>query len=287
MVSAIQSELDDKATTQPRTTILGLTRRQRVTAIEELRVGLATWRLGQLLAWQDIKQRYRRSTLGPIWLTISSGFQMLIMGIMSSFLFNSPMEKSLPFVCAGSIFWTLIVNTINEGGSLFLNASGYITQIKIFYSTFFVQIIIRNVIVFFHSIVVYIAIALYYSVAPSIDILLWPLGFILSLLFIEWVVVIVSIASVRYRDLPLIVQNIFTILFWLTPVMYFPQQLGVNLYIVEYNPLTHFIALLRDPLLGGSPSLNDWLICISVTVVGWIIAFWFFARFRSRIVYWL
>jgi ABC-type polysaccharide/polyol phosphate export permease len=267
--------------------MLGLTQQQVVTAADDIRVGIIRWRLGRLLAWQDIKQRYRRSTLGPIWLTLTSGIQMLVMGVMSSFLFNTPIDKSLPYVCAGGLFWALITNTVNEGGMLFLAAAGYITQIKICYTTFFVQIIIRNVIVFLHSFVIYICVALYYSVAPSMALLLWPVAFALVLVCIEWIVLIVSIISARYRDTPLIVQNIFTVLFWLTPVMYFPEQLGGKARLIEFNPLAHMIELLRAPLLGGYPSLGNWLVCIGVAIFGWAMAFLFFARFRSRIVFWL
>jgi len=67
-------------------------------AVADMRSGIAAWRLSRLLAWQDIKQRYRRSTLGPIWLTLSSGVQMLTMSMLTSFLFNAPIQKSIPFV---------------------------------------------------------------------------------------------------------------------------------------------------------------------------------------------
>ena len=267
--------------------MMGLTRRQIVRAADDMYVGIIGWQLGRLFAWQDIKQRYRRSTLGPIWLTLSTGIQVLVMGIVSGFLFNTPMEKSLPYVCVGGLFWGLITNTINEGGTLFISTSSYITQIKICYTTFFIQIIFRNAIVFFHSFVIYILVALYFSIVPSIDIILWPAALLLNLICIESMVIIVSIISARYRDIPMIVQNVFTLLFWLTPIMYFPDQLGSHGKLVNFNPITHLIAIVRDPLLGGRPTLSDWLICICLAVVGWIVAFLFFARFRSRIVFWL
>ena len=83
------------------------------------------------------------------------------------------------------------------------------------------------------------------------------------------------------------ITNIITVLFWVTPLMYFPEQLGQKRFIADYNPFTHMIALVREPLLGGAPTLNDWLVVLTLTVVGWTGTFLFFARFRSRIVYWL
>lgn len=267
--------------------MFGLTRRQVDLACADLVAGIVGWRLGALFAWQDIKQRYRRSTLGPIWLTLSSGIQMLVMGTMSSLLFNTPVHKSLPYVCAGGLFWALITSTINEGGTLLISVSSYITQIKISFSTFFTQILIRNTIVFAHSFIIYVFVAVYFGVIPGLGIVLWPLAILLNLICIAWMVVIVSIVSARYRDIPMIVQNMFTFLFWLTPIMYFPEQLGKNGFILEFNPLTHMIAIMRDPLLGYPSNLVNWGVCIGIAVCGWGTAFLLFARFRGRIVYWL
>ena len=64
--------------------MLSLTWRHVGSAVDDLRDGIFSWRLSQFLAWQDIKQRYRRSTLGPIWLTLSFGIQILTMGVLSA-----------------------------------------------------------------------------------------------------------------------------------------------------------------------------------------------------------
>jgi len=257
------------------------------TAVDDLRTGICSWRLSQFLAWQDIKQRYRRSTLGPIWLTLSFGVQMLTMGILSSFLFNSPFSKSLPFVCAGMLFWTLITQMITDGAALFVTTSRYITQIKCPLSLFVAQAVWRNVIVAAHNVTIYIVIAVFLAVIPGPSLLLWPLGFVLDMICLSWIVLVTAVVSARYRDIPMIIQNVLTILFWFTPLMYFPEQLGSKRFIADYNPFTHMIALVRAPLMGGAPTLDDWLVVLALTVVGWAGTFLFFARFRARVVYWL
>jgi lipopolysaccharide transport system permease protein len=256
-------------------------------AVVDLRGGIAAWRLARLMAWQDIKKRYRRSTLGPIWLTLSSAIQMLTISCLSSFLFNSSFRTTLPFVCAGMLFWGMISQTINDGSNLFLSTSSYLIQIKRPLTLFVIQSIWRNTIVLAHNSVIYIVIAIILVVIPGPAILAWPLGFVLNLLCLSWMTLFVAIVSVRYRDVPVIIQNILGIVFWFIPLMYFPEQLGSKRYIVDYNPLTHMITLLRAPLIGGVPSLDDWLVTLSVAGLGWIGTFLFFARFRARVVYWL
>jgi ABC-type polysaccharide/polyol phosphate export permease len=272
---------------EPPLLMLAMTARQLDLAAGDLRTGISSWRLSHFLAWQDIKQRYRRSTLGPIWMTLSFGIQIFTMGFLGAFLFGTALQKSLPYVCAGMIIWGLVTQTVNEGAGLFVASARYITQIKCPLSVFLLQTIWRNLIIGGHNVAIYVGIALFFAVVPSSSMMLWPLGLFLVVICLSWMALIAGVISARYRDVPLIIANFFSVLFWLTPLMYFPEQLGRKRFIADYNPFTHMIALVREPLLGGKPTLNDWLVVLALTILGWVGTFVFFARFRSRIVYWL
>ena len=68
------------------------------------------WRQNELwlqLGWQDIKQRYRRSTLGPLWITIATGVMALALGLLYSMLFQISVREFLPHVTVGFIIWGL------------------------------------------------------------------------------------------------------------------------------------------------------------------------------------
>ena len=49
-------------------------------AIDDLVGGLRDWRFWTTVGWYDIKQRYRRTTLGPFWITISMGIMTGALG---------------------------------------------------------------------------------------------------------------------------------------------------------------------------------------------------------------
>ena len=53
------------------------------------------------LGWQDIKQRYRRSVLGPFWITIATGTTAVAMGGLYSKLFKLELSEHLPYVTLG------------------------------------------------------------------------------------------------------------------------------------------------------------------------------------------
>ena len=78
------------------------------------------------LGWQDIKQRYRRSILGPFWITIATGTTAVAMGILYSSLFNLDVAEFLPYVTLGFIVWNMISGAILEGAEVFISNEGLI-----------------------------------------------------------------------------------------------------------------------------------------------------------------
>jgi lipopolysaccharide transport system permease protein len=75
--------------------------------------------------------------------------------------------------------------------------------------------------------------------------------------------------------------------FFITPVIWIPDQLGERAYLALFNPFTYFLELIREPLLGRIPDAHTWALALAVTVVGCAATALVFSRFRSRVPYWL
>ena len=88
----------------------------------EVLVGFRAWRVWVVLGWNDIRQRYRRSVLGPFWITLSMGIFILMLGIIYSRLFHTPIGTYLPFLSVGYIIWGFISSVTNEAALLFTRA---------------------------------------------------------------------------------------------------------------------------------------------------------------------
>lgn len=67
-------------------------------AVRDLTDGFARHELWLHLGWQDIKQRYRRSVLGPFWITIATGTTAVAMGG----LYSSCSSWTWPSTCPTS-----------------------------------------------------------------------------------------------------------------------------------------------------------------------------------------
>ena len=102
-------------------------------AITDLRDGGYKWRVWLLLAYQDIKLRYRRSVLGPLWLTISMAITVYSMGFLYGHLFHIELQFYFPYLVSGMIVWTLVSTQVTDLSEAFVLSDSLIKQIKLPY----------------------------------------------------------------------------------------------------------------------------------------------------------
>lgn len=252
--------------------------------------GLQKWRIWYLLAYQDIKLRYRRSTLGPFWLTISMAITVYTMGFLYAHLFRTSLAEYYPYLVAGMITWALISSVITDLLDTFTLSDGLIKQIKLPYTLYIHRSIARNFIIFFHNLLVIIPIYFIFSAGTKINLnsLLVIPG--LAILYVNAFIygLILAMLGARYRDISMVIRSLVQIIFFVTPVLWSPNILQHNQQQLVYiNPFYSFIELIRAPLLGTAPTSLTWMITTLCTLIGAMICVKMFIPRRSRIIYWL
>ena len=202
------------------------------------------------LARADIRQRYRRSTLGPFWITISTGIMVATMGIIFGQVFKAPMAELLPFLAAGLVIWSFISSTLTEATEVFVGAQAIIRQLPIPLFVHVVRLLAKNFYIFLHNIV---------------------------------------IVCSRFRDLTQIVASLLQIFFYLTPIIWLPSLLPekTSMMVLTGNPFFHLIEVVRAPLLNQVPTSLNWIFTIVFAILGWLFTIFIFNRYRSKIAYWL
>lgn len=242
-----------------------------------------------MLGWQDVRQRYRRSSLGPFWLTISMGIMIATIGIVFGQIFKAPMAEFLPFLAAGMIIWNFISSVVAEGCNSFISAEGIIKQLPIPLFVHVLRMIWRNMLILAHNLIILPLVFLAVMKSLHWVVLLAIPGFIVLIINLTWVSVILGVICARYRDLPQMVLSITQIIFYLTPIMWMPSYLPqrAGLYLLDFNPVYHFLQITRGPLLGIVPSSQSWLICSIFSVIGWVLALWIYGHYKRRIAFWI
>ncbi len=256
-------------------------------AFSDIAGGLAMWRLWIQLGWNDILQRYRRSMLGPFWLTASMAIMVAALGFVYSKIFGIPLADFIPFLCVGLLIWGFISTIITEAGTLFTGSESYIKQIRLPYSLYVYRFIWSKVIIFAHNFVIYIGVMIFFWTTPGWVALLAIPGFALLCLNGALTTLYTGMISARFRDIPPIVASVIQIVFFVTPIMFKPEVLKSHEYIALINPFQHLIEVVRAPLLGTVPTTLNYVVVLGVTALNLIVALAFFARFRVRISYWI
>lgn len=263
-------------------------------AVDDLVSG---WRQRQLwghLGWQDIRQRYRRSVLGPLWITISMAVTAVALGLLYSQLFGQPIKTFLPYVTVGFIVWGFIQGCVNEGTEVFIANEGLIKHLPSPISVHIYRLVWRQALFFVHNLAVYFVMLAVFRIPVNWSILLAIPAFALLVLNGAWVALVVGIISTRFRDIPPVTQSIVQLMFFMTPIVWIYDDLlskGGNITararLVEFNPFLHFIEIIRRPMLGQSFEARYWIVVAVITVVGWTLALVFLRNYRARVSYWV
>ncbi|RFC62321.1 ABC transporter permease [Fulvimarina endophytica] len=255
-------------------------------AWQDLREGIAMRELWIFLGWRDVRKHYRRSVIGPFWLTLSMGIMVGSLGFLYSQIFGTDISTYLPFLAVGFILWGYISGTITAACNVFSGAAASIRQIRLPFSVYIYQFVWSQLINLSHNFLIYFIVLVLFSIPIGWSVFLFLPAMALYILNGVFFVMILGPLCARFRDIPMIVGSIVQVIFFMTPILWSAEQIPDRVAFVALNPFYHFIEIARDPLLGGTGTLTNWLACVGMTIVLGVIATLFFARFRSRIAYW-
>ncbi|MGY1735192.1 galactan export ABC transporter permease subunit Wzm/RfbD [Geodermatophilus sp. SYSU D00684] len=264
-------------------------------AVADLRRGWEQRTLWGHLGWQDIRQRYRRSVLGPIWITISMAVTAVALGILYSGLFDIELSRFLPHVLVGFIVWNFISGCINEGSEVFIANEGLIKHLPAPLSVHVYRLVWRQTLFFAHNLIVYLVMLLVFPQPLKWTAVAVLPAFVLLALNGAWVSLAVGVITARFRDILPITQSVVQLAFFLTPIVWIYDELvnspnpaiAERARLAEFNPFLHFVEIIRRPLLGQDQELRYWVVVLSITVAGWAFTMFVMRRYRSRVSYWV
>jgi ABC-type polysaccharide/polyol phosphate export permease len=239
------------------------------------------------MARQDVKLRYARSVIGPLWITITMALYVMALGFVFGGLFGASIKDVVPWIALGMIAWNLLANILTEASIVLVQNRGLLLQAKLSVSLFILVVLVRNAIISAHHLVIYLLLIVVGLLSLSWSIL-WisislPLIFVAAFGVAMWA----ALMSARFHDLPPFFASLTTVGFLFVPVMWRPSDLQRYRAIADWNPLTHVLAALRDPLLGITPSALS-LFVLGITALGcFLLGLLTLGYARRRVMFWI
>lgn len=263
-------------------------------AVKDLTSGFGQHELWLQLGWQDIKQRYRRSTLGPLWITIATGVMALALGVLYSVLFQQDLEDFLPHVTVGLIMWGFISASIKEGAEVFIENEGLIKQLPSALSVHVYRLVWKQLLFLSHNMVIYIVLMMVFPRSLGWQGLLVFPALLLLIINGVWVAMFFGMIATRFRDVAPLLESLVQLAFYMTPIVWTTDTLYAQggavkdrAKIAELNPLYHYLEIVRAPLIGKPLAGYHWWIVLGATAAGVALTLVAMRQFRARIAYWV
>lgn len=256
-------------------------------ALDDLLDALRRFHLWIALGNMEIRQRYKRSLLGPFWITMNMGVLIFGIGYIYANVFQSLHSSYIPFLAAGIITWNLIGGSLGEGANCFIAAGPIIKNITISKLIHLFHCMWRNVIIALHNGLIMVPVYLLYGGFPGWGILAVIPGALILLLFLVAASALLAVLSARYRDVPPAIAGFLQLAFFATPIIWEADSLSRHPWIVNLNPFFHMVECIRAPLLQGTVPITSFAVTGGLAVLVGLAALAAYARARRKIVFWL
>ena len=256
-------------------------------AIDDFRRAISRPRFVWTMVRSTFLAQYRGATLGAFWITLTTLATITGLAVVYAQILGEPLDAFFGYVAAGVIVWSLLADLVLGGTSALVDGSVVYRQAPLPRSIFVLRMVGLALVSFAFRIPVLIGVLAFSGTFPAIlDSILAVLG--LCLIVVSGVAFgfLAGTVGARFRDLGQLVGAALMFAFFLTPIFWQPGRLGRFEFIVDYNPLHHFIHTIRGPLLGLDGVMGSFLWAGGVTIVLTLTGAFVFGAFARRLSYW-
>ena len=251
---------------------------------------IRNWRVWFHLGMADIRNRFARSFVGPLWIVLNLGLWVGGIGVIYAALYRQEIHQYLPFLTIGFVIWNFLTQTITDGGNAFVFAEGYIKQFTYPKQIYVLRVLVNSVVPLMIGTVIFFIVTLLLANPMGWGVF-WAIpGFVMVLIAAYLHASIMAYASVRFRDLPHGMTSLLQVLFFVTPIM-FPvsilKERGLD-FIYQLNPLYYLIEVAREPMINLRPASTEvYAITAAYLIFLFIVTIAVAKRFDKRVVYML
>ena len=258
-------------------------------ALRDLAAGLQRWRTWTYLGIEAVKNQYRRTVIGPWWITLQTVAYVIGLGVIFGQILHQPLRHFLPYVAVGYIYFMLLSGLTRATSQSFANAASTMKSTRQPLSALILKDVTIEFIQFGHNILIYLVFVAMGLVHPGLTFLLVVpvlLAIAVNGLFLGlWL----GTAVARFRDVSPLVMSLLQVLIFFTPVFYKTTDLtrGARHAFLDWNPFTYLLGAAREPMLGAHLTMPAYVGTLVVTLVNVVLGMYVFTRNRSRLPYWV
>lgn len=237
------------------------------------------------LIYKNLQLKYKHSALGFLWSLLHPFLYLLIFLAIFSTAF--PSIENYPLYClSGLVFWIYFSGGTNQLCIVFIKNAHLIKALNVPKTIYPLTELGSELVSFLLGLIPFMIIMYFMGLQMTWNLLYLIPVILLFSVFIFALGLILASLNVFFRDVGILWNTINPALFYLSPIAYsyniVPEQFK---FIVKYNPLYHFLEIVRNVLYDGTaPSMHYIGRCLLITGVASVLAFLIYRKTRNGFI---
>jgi len=204
------------------------------------------------LVGRELKGRYRGSLFGFLWTFLNPLMLLAVYALVFSVYFRIDMAHYAVFMFTGLLPWVFFSSCINEGAGAITEGGSLVTKVMFPLQVLPAVKVMANFVNYLLSLPILFAFYLFDGVALTWCLVAFFVVAAVHILFTYSLVLLLSAANVFLRDTKHMVNNLLTLWFFLTPILYPLTQIPEGFrFLVQFNPAAVITLAYHDLFFWG------------------------------------
>jgi ABC-type polysaccharide/polyol phosphate export permease len=262
-----------------------------VNAFENLRQLFRYRALIQSLVARELKARYRGSVLGFFWSFINPLLTLLIYTFVFTVVMPGVRPRELEpyalFMFCGILPWTWFSSSLLEASNVLIAGGNLIRKVMFPAEVLPLVTVLSGLVHFCLGLPILAAFLIYYRVPVNAADLAWfPLVVGVQLVLTAGLALLVSALTVHFRDVRDLLQNLLTLWFFATPIIY-PLSFAPERVqrLLNLNPFTHLAVAYQEVLFKPGAFSEPWRMAAAAAaaLIAFFVGYFVFDRLRDTL----
>jgi lipopolysaccharide transport system permease protein len=217
-----------------------------------------------MIAYRDVKVRYKQSIMGFMW-AILMPIMIVMAGVVMRYAYtlasHVPLQTTdIASVAVKSLPWAFLVSSIRFGCNSLIGANhNLVTKVYFPREIFPLAAVLSSLFDFLVASSALTIFLLVVGVGGSYYLVWVPLLLLIMMILASGIAMIVSAASLFFRDVKYIVEVLLTFGIFFTPVFYDARMFGDKGKWLLLNPVAPILEGLNDCVVRHQPPNLHWL----------------------------
>jgi lipopolysaccharide transport system permease protein len=199
------------------------------------------------LVVRELKARYRGSGLGFLWSFLHPLLLISVYTLVFSVYLRFGMDDYIVSFASGLLPWMWFSSSLLEASNSILAGGNLIKKVLFPAEVLPLVVVLSNFINFLLSLPILLLFVLFFKRPIGVAIFSLPVVMLIQLVFTTGLAFMFSAVCVHYRDVQHILANLLNLWFFLTPIIYSPDQVsGILKFIISLNPVAPVILAYRS-----------------------------------------